>query len=135
MGNEHAVLRKIRIGQLHGGAVTGGSLANVYGDIRVYSLALMFKSLQEVDYVRRRMDSLMISGLEKGGFVTFGLAEGGFAYFMSRMPVRTSDDLRERKVWMPDKDSTAMKTMKAFGVKSIPLPIADVRADSTLYRR
>jgi len=32
MGSDAAVLRKIRIGQLHGGAVTAGSLSHLYGD-------------------------------------------------------------------------------------------------------
>jgi TRAP-type C4-dicarboxylate transport system substrate-binding protein len=128
MGNDKAVLRKIRIGQLHGGAVTGGSLANVYGDIRVYSLLMVFKSTQQVDYVRERMDVPIISGLEKAGFVTFGLAEGGFAYIMSKEPIKTTDDLRTRKLWMPDDNLTTIETMQTFGIKSIPLPVADVRA-------
>jgi TRAP-type C4-dicarboxylate transport system substrate-binding protein len=128
MGNDTAVLRKIRIGQLHGGAVTAGSLTGAYADIRVYSLPLVFKSFQEVDYVRRQMDSLIVAGLEKGGFVSFGLAEGGFAYIMSKAPIHTSDDLRQRKVWMPDNDLTSIETMKAFGIQSIPLPFVDVRA-------
>jgi TRAP-type C4-dicarboxylate transport system substrate-binding protein len=128
MGNDKAVLRKIRIGQLHGGAVTGGSLANVYGDIRVYSLLMVFKSTQQVDYVRERMDVPIISGLEKAGFVTFGLAEGGFAYIMSKEPIKTTDDLRTRKLWMPDDNLTTIETMQTLGIKSIPLPVADVRA-------
>ena len=36
MGNDKAVLRKIRIGQLHGGAVTAGSLASIYSELRLY---------------------------------------------------------------------------------------------------
>jgi TRAP-type C4-dicarboxylate transport system substrate-binding protein len=128
MGNDTAVLRKIRIGQLHGGAITAGSLTGVYGDIRAYSLPLVFKSFQEVDYVRQQMDSLVITGLEKRGFVSFGLAEGGFAYIMSKAPIHTSEDLRQRKVWMPDNDLTSIETMKAFGIQSIPLPFVDVRA-------
>jgi TRAP-type transport system periplasmic protein len=128
MGNDNAVLRKIRIGQLHGGAVTAGSLSGVYGDIRVYSLPLVFHSFQEVDYVRQQMDSLVVAGLEKEGFVSFGLAEGGFAYIMSKAPINSSNELRQRKVWMPDNDLTSIETMKAFGIQTIPLPIVDVRA-------
>ena len=127
MGNDKTVLRKIRFGQLHGGVLTGGSLSSVFGDAQVYSLPLKFRSLQEIDYVRERMDPLLMAGFEKGGFVTFGLAEGGFAYVMSNAPIRSVDELRPLKVWIPDHDATIAEAMHAFGIKPIPLPIADVR--------
>lgn len=127
MGSEKAVLRKIRVGQLHGGAITAGSLAHIYPELRLYFLPMIFKSFEEVDYVRKQMDPLLISGLEQKGFVTFGLAEGGFAYVMSRAPVRNTDDLRNQKVWMPDSDITILEVMEAFDIKPISLPIADVR--------
>jgi TRAP-type C4-dicarboxylate transport system substrate-binding protein len=128
MGNDKAVLRKIRFGQLHGGFLTGGSLFKVFSDAQVYSLPLKFRSLQEIDYVRERMDHFMMTGFEKGGFITFGLAEGGFAYVMSNAPVRSVEELRNQKVWVPDHDPTISEAMHTFGIKPIPLSIADVRA-------
>ena len=128
MGNDKAVLRKIRIGQLHGGVLTGGSLSKAFSDAQVYSLPLKFRTLEEIDYVRKRMDQMLIDGYEKGGFVTFGLAEGGFAYVMSRTPIRRIDELPNQKVWIPDHDLTTSEAMIAFGIRPIPLPMADVRA-------
>lgn len=127
MGNDKAVLRKIRIGQLHGGAVTAGSLADIYPDLRLYFMPMIFKSFEEVDYVRKHLDALLIAGLEQKGFVTFGFAEGGFAYVMSKSPVRSNDNLRNQKVWMPNSHATTLEVMESFGIKPIPLPIADVR--------
>jgi TRAP-type C4-dicarboxylate transport system substrate-binding protein len=127
MGNDKAVLRKIRIGQLHGGAVTAGSLASIYPELRLYFMPLIFKSYGEVDYVRKHLDAPLIAGLEKEGFVTFGFAEGGFAYVMSKSPVRSNDDLRKQKVWMPNSHAATLEVMETFGIKPIPLPIADVR--------
>ncbi|MGD2185181.1 MAG: TRAP transporter substrate-binding protein DctP [Desulfobacterales bacterium] len=128
MGNDKAVMRKIRFGQLHGGALTGGSLSKVFSDGQVYSLPLKFRSLPEIDYVREHMDPLLMDGFEKGGFVTFGLAGGGFAYVMSTAPIRSVDALRHQKVWIPDHDATISEAMHAFGIRPVPLPIADVRA-------
>jgi TRAP-type C4-dicarboxylate transport system substrate-binding protein len=128
MGSDKAVLRKIRIGQLQGGAVMAGSMTSYFPDIHIYALPLKFRSLKEVDYVRARMDRLIIDGLDKGGFVTFGLAEGGFAYVMSKAPIRTIGDLQRQKVWIPENDSTALETVRTFGISPIPLATADVRA-------
>ena len=75
MGDDKAILRKIRIGQLHGGAVVGGSLSKFYPDNQIYSLPLKFKSFEEVDYVRKFLDQRIIEGLEKNGFVKIGMSE------------------------------------------------------------
>jgi TRAP-type C4-dicarboxylate transport system substrate-binding protein len=128
MGDDRAVLRKIRIGQLQGGAFVAGSLSHIYPDSQVYGLPLKFSTFDEVDYVRKRMDPIIMSGLEKNGFVTFGLAEGGFAYIMSKAPIRTIGDLRRQKVWIPDNDRMSLEVLNAFDIAPIPLTLADVRA-------
>lgn len=126
MGNDDAVLRKIRIGQLHGGAVTAGSLSHLYGDGIIYGLPMKFKSLQEIDRVRKKMDPMLMEGFEKSGFVTFGMAEGGFAYLMSNNPIRTTEDLGTHKVWIPGNDLITAAVLKRVGINPIPLPMADV---------
>jgi len=127
MGNDRAVLRKIAMGQLQGGVFVSGSLSEFYPANQVYNLPLIFKNYQEVDYVRKRMDPIIMQGMEQAGFVTFGLAEGGFAYLMSKEPVQSIEDLRKQKVWIPDNDVTSLETLKTFGVSPIPLSLADVR--------
>jgi TRAP-type C4-dicarboxylate transport system substrate-binding protein len=128
MGDDKAVLRKIRIGQLQGGAFVGGSLSEFYRDNQIYSLPLFFRSFKEIDYVREHLDTRIMDGFEKGGFVTFGFAEGGFAYVMSTVPIRTVEEMRGQKVWIPDNDSMILEAVKAFDITPIPLSIADVRA-------
>lgn len=126
MGNDKSVLRKIRIGQLHGGAVTVSGLAELFADTTVYSLPFTFRSHAEVDYVRARMDPYMRRGLEEAGFVTLGFAETGFAYLMSGEPVRTADDLRGRKVWIPEGDRISRTIFEALKVAPVSLPLTDV---------
>ena len=128
MGDDKAVLRKIRIGQLQGGAFVSGSLSQFYPDNQIYSLPLFFRSFKEIDYVREHLDKQLIDGFEKGGFIIFGLAEGGFAYVMSTVPIQTVEDMRQQKVWIPDNDSMILEAIKAFDITPIPLTIADVRA-------
>lgn len=128
MGDDKAVIRKMRIGQLQGGAVVGGSLSEFFGDSQIYGLPMVFTSFAEVDHVRSHMDALVLAGLEKGGIVSFGIAEGGFAFIMSRQAVRTLDDLLRQRVWAPDNDPTTLKAVRGFGITPIPLSLADVRA-------
>ena len=126
MGNEKSVLRKIRIGQLQGGAFTSGGLAGVYPDAQIYSLPFLFRSYAEVDYVRTRMDSIIREGLQKKGLVAVGISEGGFAYLMSKKALRKVEDLQGQRVWIPEGDVISQAMFEAVGVSPIPLPIADV---------
>jgi len=127
MGNDKTILKKIRIGQLQGGAVVAGSLSQFFPANQIYAQPLKFKTIKEVDYVRKYMDQYVIDGLDNAGFVTFGLIGGGFAYIMSQKPIATVQDLRNQKVWIPDNDKISQDSIQAFGVTPIPLSIADVR--------
>lgn len=126
MGDDQAVLRKIRAGQLHGAVLTAGGLTQTYGDIQLYNLPMAFESMAEVDYVRERMDASLFEGLREKGYVGFGFAEVGFAYAMSKAEVRTLAEIRAQKVWVPDGDPGSELAISAFGVSPIPLSIADV---------
>jgi TRAP-type C4-dicarboxylate transport system substrate-binding protein len=126
MGNENSVLRKIRIGQLQGGAFTAGGLSGVCPDLRLYGLPLVFHSFAEVDYVRSRMDQVLLTEMEKAGFISFGFGEGGFALLMSHEPVRSLQDMKGKKVWIPMDDRISEVTMKYLGLSPVALPITDV---------
>lgn len=126
MGDDKAVLRKIRARQLHGAILTAGGLNQTYTDLQVYTLPMMFNDLAEVDHVRSRMDVLLLEGLRKKGFVGFGIAEVGFAYAMSKAQVSSVAEVRAQKVWIPDGDPGAEQAMSAFAISPIPLPLPDV---------
>lgn len=126
MGNDNSVLRKIRVGQLHGGALTAGGLAAIYPDIQLYSLPFLFRSFDEVDYVRKQMDPLLIKGLHEAGFVSYGISEGGFAYLMSHLPLDSVDALRQQKIWSPEGDQISLLAFRTIDVSPVPLPLTDV---------
>lgn len=126
MGDTLAVFRKIRLGQLHGATISSGKLNKYYQDSQIYSLPLQFKSFDEIDYVRKQMDPLIIEGLEKGGLINFGLSEGGFAYVLSKNSITSLPDLQSQKVWIPDDNKFGLLALEAFEVTPIPLKLSDV---------
>jgi len=126
MGTESVVLKKIRLGALQGTLLTSGSLTQYYSDVWLYGLPLIFESYEEVDYVRERLDPVLIDGLRDKGWEIFGFAETGFAYPMSMVPTPSVEAVRAQKVWVPDNDPVAALTAKAFGITPIPLALSDV---------
>ena len=126
MGNQDTVLKKMRIGQLQGGALTNGTLGPLYPDSQIYSLPLIFKNIEEVDYVRSKMDDQIIAGFENAGIVPLGISEGGLTYAMSDQPVTRTTDLLQHKVWRPTNNKNVALTLEAFDISPIPLSIGDV---------
>ena len=126
MGNDVQVIRKIRSGQLQGAAVGTGALARFYGGLELYNLPMVFSDYDEVDYIRNQFDEQIRQGLEEAGFVTFGFAEIGFAYAMSKHRISSVDDARQQKVWVPTDDRSALRALQAFGIAPIPLGLVDV---------
>ena len=126
MGNDQKVLSRIRIGALQGGAFTPTALASQYSDLNLYGLPMVFDSEEEAAYVRSRMDSKLSAGLEEAGFVNFGFAAGGFAVIMSNVPITKFDELRGKKVWIPEGDNISRQSMEALSLSPVTLPLTDV---------
>jgi len=125
-GAESKVLQKIKIGQLHGGTFSPTDFQDQYADLNIYGLPFLFRSPEEIDYVRERVDQTLESGLAERGFKTYGFAGGGFAYILSNDPVRGLDDLRGKKVWLPEGDEISFEAMKSLDLSPVPLPVTDV---------
>lgn len=126
MGDDQAVQRKIRIGQLQGAFVQSGALANVFRDSQVLNAPLLFRDYDEVDAVREKLDTDIEQGFIEGGWQTFGLIEAGFAYGMSQQPITSMDTLKAQKLWLPANDPFSEQIARAFGINPIVLNIGDV---------
>lgn len=128
MGDDNSVLRRMRLGQLDGAGLTAGSLTNVYTDVQLYNLPMVFRDLDEVDYVREHLDARILKGLSSKGLTAMGFAEVGFAYAMTQVGVTSVDEVRRLKVWVPAGDPGTQRTAEAFGIAPIALTMPDVLA-------
>lgn len=126
MGNDNAVMKKIRIGQLQGAVFSGGALASQAPNTQIYNIPLLFNSYEEVDYVRQHMDADLEKEFDQAGFISFGLIEGGFAYIMSKKPIADAEELRKNKVWAPSDDPAAQSAAEIFKFSPTTLAIGDV---------
>ncbi len=126
MGEDKTVLRKMKVGQLDGAIFSNGTLNNIFPGSEVYNLVLKFNSYEEIDFVRPKIDPIIIDGINHTGLTVLGLSELGFAYLMSTEPVATLQDLQKQKAWVPENNETAAEALSAFSISPIPLPIKDV---------
>lgn len=126
MGDDATVMRKIRLGQLQGGALTASELSLVYPDAVVYGLPFLFENQTQIAGVRTEVDSLLKAGIRDKGFEVLSISGVGFAYMMSSKPLQSIEHLRAGKVWVPNNDKISANTFASGGVSPIPLPLSDV---------
>lgn len=126
MGNDENVIRKMRIGQLQGGAITIGSLSQYSPDTTIYGLPFLFSSLDDAEQIRKKSDPILSDLIEKSGYVNFGFAQGGFTYLMSKEPINGFDDLRQQKSWLPENSDVGLSVYRYVGVTPLSLPLSDV---------
>ena len=125
-GDEKVVLRKMRIGQLHGGNFGGQGVSQTLPDVLALQMPFLFDSYAEVDYVLEKMDAFYRQGYKERGYVFLGWADIGFVHILSQQPVATVEDMRAQKVWqLPDEPLTSV-LFRLAGVTSVPLNIPDV---------
>lgn len=126
MGGDQSVLRKMRIGQLHGAVITAAGVQQIHPDAQVYSLPFLFRSHEEIEYVRERLDPVIRERVAERGYVLAGMAEGGFTYLFSKRRIRRLEDLREAKLWGMEGDAVTLRMLENAGASVVTLPISDV---------
>lgn len=126
-GDEPDVLRKIRVGQLHGGVFTAKTLGDINGDVRV--LELPFTFFHDRTKVLKAMDDLtpfLNTSINKSGFENLGFFDIGMVYFVSKNKIASLDNLKGVKIWSWEGDPLVAAILDEMKLVSVPLPLPDV---------
>ena len=125
-GDERVVLRKMRIGQLHGGGFAGPSMSQILPDILALQLPFLFGDYREVDYVLDNTKADFSNRYKQKGFVFLGWADIGFVHLLSQVPISNLDDIKSYPVWRLEGEPITEILFRLGNVRSIPLTIPDV---------
>ena len=128
-GDEPDVLRKIRVGQLHGGIFTGKTLGDIYPDIRSIELPFNFyDKAEQASKALSGMSDYFEKGLNDKGFVSLGFYEIGNVYLVSTKKVTSLEELKGIKVWAWEGDKLVEAMISSLNLSPVPLSITDVHA-------
>ncbi len=133
-GDERDFVRKIKLGQLDGAAVTSIGLAMIDESIRVLELPMLFNTAEEVDYVADKMWPYFQKKFEKKGFKLNDRGEVGWIYFISKVKVESIDNLKGQKIWQWGDDQLVSAMFKKLGLSGVPLGVPEVDASLTSGR-
>ncbi len=126
MGDDRAMYRKMRAGQLHGGGFTMTGIADIVPDFRVMAIPFLFRSYDEVDRVSSDLQPLLKQRFAEHGLRLTAMTEVGFIYTFSNKPRTTIGDLQQAKTWAPSNDPLTAAFLESLGISPITLSIPDV---------
>jgi len=127
-GDEDAMIRKMRIGQIQAAAVTGMGLAYLDKSFYALHIPMMYASDEEFDYVRERYAPVLEKRLEEKGFVVLNWGDAGWIHFFTKTPVVAPEEAKALKLFLSTSggDPTLLQLYKETGFHPVPLSVNDL---------
>ena len=125
-GDEKTILRKLRVGQLHGAALGGQGASQIVPDLLALEVPFLFEDYDEIDYVLEKTYAYFERAYAERGYVFLAWADIGFVHILSKIPVRGIDDIEGVKVWRLEGEPITDVLFRKARVSSVPLIIPDV---------
>ncbi|MEE8499576.1 MAG: TRAP transporter substrate-binding protein DctP [Kiloniellales bacterium] len=127
-GDEANVVRKMRVGQLHAALLSGEGLSQVAPQIHALQMPMMYRSYDELDYVRDRVAPEIEAIMEAKGFKLLNWGDAGWAHLFARRPVVSPADLKPMRFFVSARDTAFIEAWKGEGYHPVPLAATDIHA-------
>lgn len=126
-GGETDMARRMRIGQLQGALLSVVGLREIEPTISaLQSMPLLFRSWDEVDYVREKMRPAMERKFLDKGFVVLAWGDAGWVRFFSKEAAFRPDDYKKMKFFAWGSEPEQQAIMKSLGYTPVPLETSDI---------
>ncbi len=126
-GGEAELARRMRIGQLQGALLSVVGLREIEPSISaLQNLPLLFRSWEEVDFVREQMRPAIEQKFLAKGFVVLGWGDAGWVRYFSKSPAFRPDDFKGMKFFAWGSEPEQQAIMKSLGYTPVPLETSDI---------
>ncbi len=125
-GNEGTMVRKMRIGQLHAGALSNLGLLDIDPAPQVTNMPLLIENYDELDYVMKQMSPVFEERLASEGYIVLNWGDAGWAHFFTKEPMRTPEDAAQIKVFCWEGDDAAVEGFRQAGFKPVVIQSTDI---------
>jgi TRAP-type C4-dicarboxylate transport system substrate-binding protein len=126
-GGEADVVRRMNNGQIQSAMLTVVGLSEIDASVSALQyMPMMFRNLEEVDYVRDRVAPTLEKRLLAKNFVVLFWGDAGWVRFFSKEPARLPADFKKMKMFTWAGDAYQADLMKTAGYQPVPLEINDI---------
>ena len=127
LGGEVDMVNRMLIGQLQAALITSVGLAKIDNSVTaLQTMPLVYRTLDEVDYVREKVRQKLERRLADKGFVVLFWTDAGWVKCFSRRPVLFPDDLKKQKLFVWAGESKSLEIITSVGFQAVPLETADI---------
>lgn len=127
LGGEAEMVRRMKNGALDAGLLTVVGLSEIDDSVEaLQSMPMMFRSLEEVDFIGEKLRPRLERRLRDKGFVVLFWADAGWVRFFSKSEILRPDDLKRTKLFTWAGDVEATDIYKAAGFRPVPLETNDI---------
>jgi TRAP-type C4-dicarboxylate transport system substrate-binding protein len=127
LGNEGAMVQKMRVGQLSAAALTTVGLHDITPEPQAVDVPMGIASWDELDYVMERIGPKLEKILEDKGYVVIQWSDVGFVQFFSTKALHTPKEFAdEAKLFAWEGDPASTEAWRAGGFHPVVLASTDV---------
>ena len=127
MGGDVDLIRRMRVGQIQAAMVTVSGLGEIDPGINaLQEIPMVYRSLDEADYVRMKLQPTLEKRMLDKGFVVLFWGNVGWVRFFSKESATTPNDFLKMKLFVGSGDNDQIDLMKASGYHVVPLEWSDV---------
>ncbi len=125
-GDERDFVRKMRVGQLDGGAVTATGLSMLVRPVLVLVVPGLLTTYERLDRVRAKMDARFEKMFEDEGYKLLGWGDAGQTRLFSENKLESPAQIKSQRVWAWKDDLIFNEFYKVIGVNPIRLGVPEV---------
>jgi TRAP-type C4-dicarboxylate transport system substrate-binding protein len=127
LGGEADVVSKMRAGQVQAGLLTAVGLGEIdKACLALGSVPMLFKTLDEVSYVREKLKPSIEKRLAEKGFVALFWGDVGWVKYFSKTAIVHPDDLKKVKLFAWTGQTAQIDLEKSLGLDPVPLEPNDI---------
>ncbi len=126
VGDDADMIRKMRIGQLNGAALSSMSTISIVPDVEALSFPTMIRTDEEFDHVLTEVAPDLERQFNEKGFTVVCWTLAGWVRFFAREPVIAPADLKRQKQFFWGSDAAYLDLLKSSGFQPVPLPVGEL---------
>ena len=131
-GSESELIKKMRINRLHAALLTGIGLSEIAESVAVFQkVPLLYRSLEELEYVMKEMTPVLEERIRKKGFVVLSWIDSGWVRVFSKNEIITPEDMAKSKLFTWSGDPKQTDLLKKIGFRPVAIDSTEIVSSMT----
>jgi TRAP-type transport system periplasmic protein len=126
MGSEAELVRRMRLGQLQAATLSGVGLQEIDPAVNaLQTMPMVFRSLDELEFVRSKLEPVLVRRMAERGFVVLFWADAGWVRFFTREKVERPEEFKKLKIFVTAGQTDQFDLIRSAGYAPVALEWSD----------